>query len=183
MRSVRAKEKSIIDGFVSVGFVPLAIVFLVGLLGALLGFVVGTFSKDTISMLIIIFLGLILSGLVVAFFLNKNLEFLANKSMQTERERQYNAFTMIIFELEDNLSANNAAEIKNRVFNTLKYETMLFPPHIYDEMVTTYNLLEELKDLEGEEFRNMLHREMEIPILLSELKDYKQKIRRYFYYV
>jgi len=110
------------------------LMFFCGLLGVLLGFLLGKLASFYIILIVVIFLALVTVGLFIAWSINQRDQLLGQHLLQESLKQQYNAFCLLIGELEYNLGVEHGEFISDKAWQSLKYEWAFFPSHIYEEL-------------------------------------------------
>lgn len=159
------------------------LVFSFALFGVLMGILLGKIATNTIILLVVIFLGLIIAGLVLAWAVNRRTESLELLFFQEGLREQYNGYSLLIAELEDNLNIQHGSYISTKNWQMLKTQLAFFPVHLYEELNYTYNRLAELTQLDVIEYRQVVIEELALPTLISKLREWQQKIKRQLPYL
>ncbi|MFZ7102248.1 MAG: hypothetical protein ACOWWO_06220 [Peptococcaceae bacterium] len=159
------------------------LVFAFALFGILIGILLRKVATTTVILLAVIFLSLLITGLISAWAINRrtdNLEFLF---FQEGLKEQYNAFSLLITELELNLNVEHGSLVSTANWQLVKNELAFFPAYIYTELSYCYNRLAELGGLDIIEYRQVIIEELAVPTLISKLRDWQQKIKRQLPYL
>jgi len=189
MRRVRSGRSKDLGPFLNMALIfqgdwlTYLLVFFCALLGTLIGLLLGKITPMLIILLLVIFLGLVTAGLLVAWAINRKNQLLENFTLQESFKEQYNAFRLLIGELEYNLNAESGGQVQTNVWQELKYKYSYFPAYIYDSLEHTYSCLAELEELDIAEYRRVIIDELNLPDLISQLKDWQQKLKRQLAYL
>jgi len=159
VRGGRSKDRGLVLNAAALAgedWITYLLILFCGLIGVLLGFLIGKISSPLIVLIVVIFLGLITAGLIVTWAIEQKTQLLELRSLQESLKQQYNAFMMLISELEHNLSLDNGEQVCDKAWQVLQYELALFPSHIYEELNNAYRRLYELSDLESIDYRQVI---------------------------
>jgi len=159
------------------------LIFFCALSGILIGLLIGKIAPILIVFLVAFFLAIVIAGLFTAWAINQKNQILETFTLQEGFKEQYNAFRLLIDELEYNLNAENGGQVRTSVWQDLKYKYVYFPTYIYEDLSQTYNSLVELVELDIVEYRRIILEELNLPDLISQLKDWQQKIKRQLTYL
>jgi uncharacterized membrane protein len=186
VRGGRNKDRGLVLNMIAIAkedWITYLIIFLCALTGMLFGILIGKIATTLIVLLLVIFLGLTTAGFIMAWSINQKTQVLEISIFQEGLKEQYNAFTLLISELEFNLSVEHGQQVSIQTWQKLQYELAFFPAYIYEELNNTYNRLKELTDLEIIEYRQVIFEELDLPTLISKLRDWQQKIKRQLPYL
>jgi len=153
---------------------PALIFFAAGVLGILLGFLMTKFLSIYVLLIVAVFLAIFVSGLFSAWIIKNSLhgEGVAEKYEEDDiLVRRHNAYTLIIEELEYNLMLTRGANLAAHNWQALRLELDLFPPFLFDKLVSTYSGLAGAIRMEEPEYQNYLTEKLGLPLFLGELKE------------
>ncbi|KJS19747.1 MAG: hypothetical protein VR72_17520 [Clostridiaceae bacterium BRH_c20a] len=189
MRRVRGGRNKDLGLFVNtavivkVDWITYLLFFLCALFGTLLGVLIGKIAGTIIILLGVIFLGLTTAGLITAWSINQKNRLMETFVLQESMKEQYNAFCALIGELEYNLSVEQGAQAHTDIWQDLQFKYSYFPAHVYDDLCHIYSRFSELEEFDIVEYRQVIFEELNLPDLISVLKDWQQKIKRQLPYL
>jgi len=159
------------------------LIFICALFGTLLGVLIGKTTETIIILLVVIFLGLTIAGLITAWSINQKNRMLEMFTLQESMKEQHNAFCSLIGELEYNLGVEHGAKVHTDAWQDLQFKYSYFPVHIYGDLCHVYTRFLELQEFDIVEYRQVIFEELNLPDLLSGLRDWQQKIKRQLPYL
>ncbi|MGI6225785.1 MAG: hypothetical protein ACOYJ1_05955 [Peptococcales bacterium] len=186
VRGGRNKDLGLFDNVALVvkdDWLTYLLVFLCALAGTLIGILIGKVASLILILVILFFLGLMIAGLLTAWSVNRKNQLLEVFSFREGLKEQYNALVLIINELEDNLAAEDGSQVQNRAWLALQDKYAYFPMHIYEDLSHTYACFKNLAELDIIEYRRIIIDELNLPGLISQLKDWQQKIKQQLPYL
>lgn len=189
MRRIRGGRNKDLGLFVNMALVvkddwlTYLLVFLCALAGTLVGILVGKITTLVFVLVVLFFLGLIIAGLLIAWAINQRNQLLEVFTLREGFKEQYNALRLLISELEYNLGAENGSQIQNIAWHDLQYKYAYFPMHIYEDLSHFYSCLMNLSNLDILEYRRVITEELNLPDLISRLKDWQQKVKQQLPYL
>lgn len=154
------------------------IVFLSGFLGILAGYLFGKIATITFIVGVAVFLGILVSALIVAKSISDQNQIIHNGFLQEKATEKYNALTILLKELEYNLNVNSSENFKLNEWKGLRYELSFFPGPLYEMIELAYENLAKLHDLEGSQLQDVLYSELKLPGVIAGIRDQQQKIKR-----
>ncbi|NLT94495.1 MAG: hypothetical protein GXW85_03000 [Clostridia bacterium] len=154
------------------------LVFLCALFGVLVGMLIGKVPSVFFILLTVFSLTLLITGLFIAWAINRKNRILEAFTLKEIFKEQYNALSLLIDELEYNLNAENAIQVRSTAWQELKNKYVYFPTYIYDDLLHFYNYLPELNNVDVLEFRRIINEDLDLPSLIAQLKEWQLKIKR-----
>lgn len=157
----------------------LLLVFLSGLLGMSLGYVVFFFDWFILAVIISIFSSFLILGLI----LNKRLieqNNLIFSGFQLESiTRKNNILSAFIKELENNFEADRNTQFRAITWKNLKLELCSFPDALYETVEEAYFQLNKIPgEIQGPELKDFLLKETSLSDAIAALRDQQNKLRR-----
>ncbi|MFZ5942786.1 MAG: hypothetical protein ACOYVD_01665 [Bacillota bacterium] len=186
VRGGRNKDRGIVlnmAGMIKEDWLMYLLVFSFALLGILIGGIIGKLTGTIVALSVVVFFGLIIAGLLTAWAINRKTQSLEQLLIQNGLKEQYNAFALLIKELERNLNVEHGSMVNCEAWRQLKYDFAFFPAYIHEELSDAYERLMKLEDLDIVDYRQVILEELDLPVLISKLRDWQQKIKRQLPYV
>lgn len=180
MRKKRRKNGSPVERIMDAARTEGLVLILAGVAGAL-GVLLGVgglrFLSDSL-IYVVMLLGILFVGLLFAVQVNRQSRVIADIFLCERYREQYNALSLLIRELEDNQHCDSAAWLDMTVWERYRHDLALFPGKTYEELTEAYEKMSAADDIEGEQYRDYLESDLDLPQIISRLKYWQLKIKR-----
>ena len=154
------------------------IIFLSGLLGISLGFIVFRLDLLTLAVILSIFSAFLIVGLILNKRLIEQNNLIFIGFQQENLIKKNNVLSAFIRELEYNSNVESTSQFRAVTWKNLKLELCTFPDSIYEIVEEVYQELNGVKNLQGAELKDYLLKESKLSSAIASLRDQQNKVKR-----
>ncbi len=157
----------------------LLLIFLSGILGMSLGYVVFFLDWFILAVVISIFSSFLILGLILNKRLIEQNNLIFSGFQQEATVRKNNILSAFIKELEGNFEADRNTQFRAITWKNLKLELCSFPDSLYEIVEAAYFELNKIPgDIQGPELKDYLLKETTLSAAIAALRDQQNKLRR-----
>lgn len=154
------------------------IVFLSGLLGMCLGYIVFKLDLSILAIVLTVFCSFIIVGLLLNKRLIEQNSLIFIGFQQESLVKKYNILSAFIRELEFNSNVEKTSQFKAVTWKNLKLELCAFPDDLYEIIEDAYLELNGISELQGPELKDYILKETKLSSAIVALRDQQNKVKR-----
>jgi hypothetical protein len=154
------------------------ILFLSGILGMSLGYIVFRLELQILAMILTVFSAFLIVGLILNKRLIEQNNLIFIGFQQENLIKKHNILSAFIRELEFNSNVEKTSQFRAVTWKNLKLELCAFPDSIYEIVEEVYLELNGIPDIQGPELKDYLLKESKLTSAIAALRDQQNKVKR-----
>lgn len=154
------------------------IIFLSGLLGMCLGYIVFRFDLLILAIVLAVFCSFLIVGLLLNKRLVEQNDLIFIGFQQDNLIKKHNILSAFIRELEFNSNAEKTTQFRAVTWKNLKIELCAFPDSLYEVVEDVYLELNGISEVQGAELKDFLLKETKLSSAIVALRDQQNKVKR-----